>query len=177
MERPDESYQPVAPSYHRRRRTTLKKKVWIGIVVLSVIITLSILMIVQSRHTVIDRAITKEATFPVYVPKRLPTAYDVKPSETKLGNGALTYTLAAHDTQAEIVITVQPLPENFNMTKLIGNGSISATTTKNGTLYDLSVAGNGQYLLNTGDALVFFRSSKEIDAETIHSLAENLTKQ
>ncbi len=175
----------MEPSVEQRRsslsapnhRWSRKKKVLTGVLIVVGIGVVFGAIFFFHRPPVIDRDIVKEAAFPVYTPKTLPTDYLVDESETKLGNGALTYTLVNKNNNATIAVTVQPLPKNFNMTKLIGNGSVSATTTKNGTLYDLSVMGNGQYLLNTGDALVFFRSSKSIDTEVINTLAANLVKQ
>lgn len=174
MESSDEQRHP-APSKNHRFWSAKKK--WIAVSLLVVAVGGASATIFLHQSPVIDRQITKEATFPVYAPKTLPTDYLVDKTATKLGNGALTYTLAGKNSDATIVVTVQPLPKNFNMTKLIGNGSMSATTTKNGTLYDLSVMGNGQYLLNTGDALVFFRSNKSIDTEVINALAASLVKQ
>lgn len=173
--------QPFAQRQNRPTKKTgrQKRKIWGVIIGVAVIVLgLSVGAVKFFHHpTLIDSTIVREAAFPVYTPTTIPHGYLVDKTETKLGNGALTYTLVNDTTNQTIVVTVQPQPKNFNMTKLIGNSSVGATATKNGTLYDLSVMGNGQYLLNTGDALVFFRSSKSIDTEVINALATSLARQ
>lgn len=127
--------------------------------------------------SLIDKSIIKDISFPAYVPTRAPSGYKIEPGSVKSSGETLTYTFQSNEDDRGIVVTVQPLPKDFNMKQLIGSGSVTTTNTDNGVLYDLSASQKTQYLLNTGDALVFFTSSSPIDTSTINSLASDLVKQ
>lgn len=176
----NKSGEPVTKSEQSRVKTTratwLRPVFYVG----AALIVLGLAgYFFQSNRPVIDRSITKDASFPVYVPKSSPAGYEINTEKTKLSSDTLTYTFSAKNDQKsdDIVVTVQPLPKNFSMQKLIGSGSVTTTNTDNGTLYDLSASQKSQYLLNTGDALIFFTSTSVIDTSAINHLASDLVKQ
>jgi hypothetical protein len=165
-----------------RRRTVVKRWQWISIGVAGfvVIVTTTAVLLIYKPWTptsIIDRTIVEQASFPVYTPTTIPSGFVLDATRTQLSNGALTYSFIQKATNKEIVVTVQPVPANFDMKKLIGNGTVTTTATNNGTLYDLSSGGKSQFLLNTGDALIFFTSDGSIDTATVNTLASDLKRQ
>lgn len=175
--------QPSEPSNESLIRRLIRLPAWAKITALSLVglgvAAVAVYMVLDSQP-IISKQATEGATFPVYVPTKTPAGYVVEPVKTSLTSDMLTYTFVPDsnkDASNEIVVTVQPLPKDFNMTKLIGSGSVTTTTTNNGTLYDLSTSKKSQYLLNTGDALIFFTSAGSIDTLTINSLVADLVKQ
>lgn len=124
----------------------------------------------------ISRSVVNEAEFSVYAPNHAPSGFHVDDDRTNLSDTMLSYVFVGQSDEREITVTVQPTPAGFDMSQLIGSGSINSTTTSNGTLYDLSAGGTSRHLLNTGDALVFLTSAQNIDTTTINQLAQSLRK-
>ena len=154
---------------------TKRRLLWLALLLI-VIGGVTTYILLRSRPALIDQALIAEAGFPVYTPQRPPSGYTLDASRTDVSSTAMTYTFTAKDSQSSIVVTVQPLPANFDMQKLIGSGTVTTTTTSNGTLYDLSAGGKTQYALNTGDALLFFTSTTAINAATINALVADLAR-
>ena len=154
---------------------TKRRLVWLALL-LVIVGGVTAYVLMRSRPTLIDHTLIAEADFPVYTPQRPPSGYTLDASRTNVSSTAMTYTFTAKDSQSSIVVTVQPLPANFDMQKLIGSGTVTTTTTSNGTLYDLSAGGKTQYALNTGDALLFFTSTTAINAATINALVADLAR-
>ena len=154
---------------------TKRRLLWLALLLI-VIGGVTTYILLRSRPALIDQALIAEAGFPVYTPQRAPSGYTLDVSRTSVSSTAMTYTFTAKDGQSSIVVTVQPLPASFDMQKLIGSGTVTTTTTSNGTLYDLSAGGKSQYALNTGDALLFFTSTTAINAATINALVADLAR-
>ena len=133
--------------------------------------------LIWNGRSLIDSQITEEASFAVYTPKQAPSGYVLDKNKTKLSKDTLTYVLVNKSNDKDIIVTVQPIPKNFDMKKLIGSGTVTTTSTPNGALYDLSASGKSQYLLNTGDSLIFFTSTHSIDAAAINTLATDMVKR
>ncbi len=161
----------------KRRLGRWPKRVWIVGAGVGVLVLVVVVYLVVNNQPVLDKHLATKADFPVYAPKVVPSGYNLDATKTQLSDQSLTYTFTSTAAAKDIVVTVQPLPKNFDMSKLVGSGSVNSTTTDNGVLYNLSAAGNSQYLLNTGDALIFFTSTGTIDTATINSLVSDLARQ
>lgn len=130
----------------------------------------------ESRLSVVGREIASEASFTVYAPKHAPAGYQIERDQVNLGNNILSYEFSSQSADKRITVTVQPRPPGFDVAELTKGGSISSTVTDNGALYDLSVGGVSQYLLDTGDSLVYLTSPGSVDVATINQLANSLQK-
>lgn len=151
-----------------------------SIIVLSAFALLLALAVVAYRwanRPLISHEIVQQATFPVYVPREVPDGYALEGDKTKLDGNMLTYTFAKEADGRQIVVTVQPVPEGFDMQKLIGSGSINSISTTVGVLYDLSVGSGSKYLVNTGEVLVFLTSTVRIDTPTATTIVNSLSRQ
>lgn len=124
---------------------------------------------------VLDRSLVADVDFSVYTPRKLPEGYRVDEPRTSIDEGMLTYAFVTKESQ-NITVTVQPIPENFDMSQIVGGGSITTTLLQSGTLYNLSAGKGIKYLLHTGDSLVFITSKDNIDASTVSALASSMTK-
>lgn len=131
----------------------------------------------QASKPMISSQETEKVAFPVYTPRKLDSGYVIDTNKIRASGQSFAYDIRNKNNDSQITVTVQPVPSGFDMTKMTGNGTVSSTSTKNGALYNLSAGGKNQYLLNTGDALVFFTSQGEISTATINKLADELVKQ
>ena len=68
------------------------------------------------------------------------------------------------------------MPSGFDMTKLIGSGTVTTRGTDLGILYDLSTPSKTQYLLKTEETLIFFTSQDDVSVEQVASLVDSLVK-
>ncbi len=130
----------------------------------------------DSQSSVVGREIASEASFTVYAPKHSPAGYQIERDQVNLGNNILSYEFSSQSADNPITVTVQPRPSGFDVAELTKGGSINSTVTDNGALYDLSVGGVSQYLLDTGDSLVYLTSPGSVDVATINQLANSLQK-
>lgn len=163
---------------HKGRRVRLKfrYKALIGVTLLTSIAGVAVYY-QNSNQPIIDKTVVSKAKFTVYSPSKPPEGYTLAKESVRLDDQTLSYKFVGNDQNRVITVTVQPLPSNFDMARLIGGGSVPSSVTQNGTLYNLSTKSNSQYLLNTGDSLVFFTSTTPIDSATISHLANSLTRQ
>lgn len=175
VKQPSKTTEKLQPAL--KKLSTVFGRTWFKYALVAVLVVVGVSIYMTSRSQLLDHKLIKEASFPVYTPKQAPSGYSIDQDKTKLTDKALNYTFASDMDKPNIVVTVQPQPEGFDMTKLVGSGTVNSSTTPNGTLYDLSTSGGSQYLLSAGDALVFFTSPGDIDKSTINFLAQSLSKQ
>ena len=152
----------------------LKRFTWLVGLMGAVILGLAV-YIYLANSPVIDRSTVEKADFSVYAPKHSPGGYELLSDQTSLNGRILTYSLKA-ERGGIVTVTNQPRPNAFDISQMSKGGSISSIATKNGTLYDLSIGQSGQFLLDTGDALIYFTSPSRIDTVTISSIANDLHK-
>lgn len=130
-----------------------------------------------NSQSIIDRQIVNQANFTVYAPKSVPSGYSLQDDKTKVSRSMLTYSFASQSVEDDVIIvTVQPKPASFDMQQLVGSGTVNTTSTPLGLMYNLSVSGHSQYLVDTGSSLIFLTSSTEIDAVTVNKLVNDLVK-
>lgn len=165
---------PSKPKSQARRH---KLKVVLALCVLVFTLSGVVVFIWLSNKPVLSRDIIESVDFPVYAPSRPPEGYTVQQQEVKADSDILSYVLREDKSDRNITVTVQPLPAGFDMAQLLDKGSVKSTDLSSGTLYNLSAGGSSQYMLETGDALVFITSPSNIDTSTINSLADSLSKQ
>ena len=152
------------------------RRIWWGIGVFGVLAIGLIVTSVYTNQTIIDRSTAAEVNFTVYAPSRAPKGYVVERDQIRASNEVLTYGFRDEKTNKNITVTVQDRSSKFDIAQMSKGGSISSTATANGTLYDLSVGQSSQYLLDTGDALIYLTSPERIDNPTISALASSLKK-
>lgn len=151
----------------------VKRGFWIlGLICLG-LVGLAGFRLVTDRQ-IVDRSLASEADFSVYSPSQAPEGYELTRSPSLSGQ-ILTYSFEAA-SGSTIAVTNQPRPTGFDISQMSKGGSISSIATNSGTLYDLSIGQSGQFLLDTGDALIYFTSPSRIDIVTVSSLANDLQK-
>ena len=129
-----------------------------------------------SRQPIIKQSEIKDVSFPIYSPTKEPKGYELDRSATQLSKDTFSYTFASDSDYDDIVVTLQPVPSGFDMTKLIGSGTVTTRGTDLGILYDLSTPSKTQYLLKTEETLIFFTSQDDISVEEVTSLVDSLVK-
>lgn len=144
----------------------------VGLVILVVGIVLYVIM----SQPLVPASKAQEVPFSVYSPKSSPEGYSFVEERVNYSNSTFSYIFEEGDGESELTVTIQPKPDTFDMSAMSEGGSINSTSTKNGALYNLSASGNSQYLLDTGESLVFFRANKNLDSATMNSLADSLIK-
>lgn len=151
----------------------VKRIFWlVGLICLSLVGLVSIVFLMD--HPIVERSLASKAGFSIYSPSRSPSGYELTRSPSLSGE-ILTYSFEAAKGST-IAVTNQPRPAGFDISQMSKGGSISSTATNSGTLYDLSIGQTGQFLLDTGDALIYFTSQSRIDMVTVSSLANDLRK-
>lgn len=154
-----------------------KKRLVIGAISLLVISVALASYYFWSTRPLIERRIIDQADFPVYAPQQAPSGYRLNSDKTQVTDTVLTYVFTDQSNNADITVSVQAKPATFDMSQLTKGGSITSTAVKSGTLYNLSAGGTSQYLLDSGDALIFLTSPANISTEKVNSLANSLAKQ
>ena len=129
-----------------------------------------------SRQPIIKPSEIKDVSFPIYSPTKEPKGYELDRSATQLSKDTFSYTFVSDSDDDDIVVTLQPVPSGFDMTKLIGSGTVTTRSTDLGTLYDLSTPSKTQYLLKTEETLIFFTSQDDVSVEEVTSLVDSLVK-
>ena len=129
-----------------------------------------------SRQPIIKQSEIKDVSFPIYSPTKEPKGYELDRSATQLSKDTFSYTFVSDSDDDDIVVTLQPVPSGFDMTKLIGSGTVTTRSTDLGALYDLSTPGKTQYLLKTEKTLIFFTSQDDVSVEEVASLVDSLVK-
>ena len=129
-----------------------------------------------SRQPIIKPSEIKDVSFPIYSPTKEPKGYELDRSATQLSKDTFSYTFVSDSDDDDIVVTLQPVPSGFDMTKLIGSGTVTTRSTDLGTLYDLSTPGKTQYLLKTEKTLIFFTSQDDVSVEEVTSIVDSLVK-
>lgn len=129
-----------------------------------------------SRQPIIKQSEIKDVSFPIYSPTKEPKGYELDRSATQLSKDTFSYTFVSDSDDDDIVVTLQPVPSGFDMTKLIGSGTVTTRGTDLGILYDLSTPSKTQYLLKTEETLIFFTSQDDISVEEVTSLVDSLVK-
>ena len=129
-----------------------------------------------SRQPIIKPSEIKDVSFPIYSPTKEPKGYELDRSATQLSKDTFSYTFVSDSDDDDIVVTLQPVPSGFDMTKLIGSGTVTTRGTDLGILYDLSTPSKTQYLLKTEETLIFFTSQDDISVEEVTSLVDSLVK-
>ena len=129
-----------------------------------------------SRQPIIKQSEIKDVSFPIYSPTKEPKGYELDRSATQLSKDTFSYTFVSDSDDDDIVVTLQPVPSGFDMTKLIGSGTVTTRSTDLGTLYDLSTPGKTQYLLKTEKTLIFFTSQDDVSVEEVTSIVDSLVK-
>ena len=129
-----------------------------------------------SRQPIIKPSEIKDVPFPIYSPTKEPKGYELDRSATQLSKDTFSYTFVSDSDDDDIVVTLQPVPSGFDMTKLIGSGTVTTRSTDLGTLYDLSTPGKTQYLLKTEKTLIFFTSQDGVSVEEVTFLVDSLVK-
>lgn len=153
-------------------RVALMVAAGVGLLIIVVVIVYMVLV----SQPLVSPSKAKQADFSIYSPKSSPSGYRFIEERVSYSNSTFSYIFEEEDGGSELTVTIQPKPKSFNMAAMSEGGSINSTSTKNGALYNLSASGASQYLLDTGESLVFFRSSKAIDNATMSSLADDLVK-
>ena len=151
-----------------------RSKIIIGIVV--AIIVAGIAWYWYQRQPIINQRVISAADFSVYVPTKAPAGYSLREEQTSLDNGILTYGFEDSSSDRDITVTVQAKPSGFDMSALSKGGSVNSIATSAGTMYNLSAGGLSQYLIDTGDSLLYITSPDTIGTETATSIANSLTK-
>lgn len=128
------------------------------------------------NQSVVDHKLVDEAKFTVYAPKHPPAGYETDTDRASLSGGVLSYGFTDETSDKDVTVTVQAKPQGFDMTQLTKGGSVSSTSVTAGVLYNLSVGGSTQYLLDTGDSLIYITSSKAIDHVWVSEFANSLSK-
>ena len=129
-----------------------------------------------SRQPIIKPSEIKGVSFPIYSPTKEPKGYELDRSATQLSKDTFSYTFVSDSDDDDIVVTLQPVPSGFDMTKLVGSGTVTTRSTDLGILYDLSTPSKTQYLLKTEETLIFFTSQDDISVEEVTSLVDSLVK-
>ena len=129
-----------------------------------------------SRQPIIKQSEIKDVSFPIYSPTKEPKGYELDRSATQLSKDTFSYTFVSDSDDDDIVVTLQPVPSGFDMTKLIGSGTVTTRGTDLGILYDLSTPSKTQYLLKTEETLIFFTSQDDVGVEQVTSLVDSLVK-
>ena len=129
-----------------------------------------------SRQPIIKQSEIKDVSFPIYSPTKEPKGYELDRSATQLSKDTFSYTFVSDSDDDDIVVTLQPVPSGFDMTKLIGSGTVTTRGTDLGILYDLSTPSKTQYLLKTEETLIFFTSQDDVSVEEVASLVDSLVK-
>ena len=129
-----------------------------------------------SRQPIIKQSEIKDVSFPIYSPTKEPKGYELDRSATQLSKDTFSYTFVSDSDDDDIVVTLQPVPSGFDMTKLVGSGTVTTRSTDLGILYDLSTPSKTQYLLKTEETLIFFTSQDDISVEEVTSIVDSLVK-
>ena len=129
-----------------------------------------------SRQPIIKPSEIKDVSFPIYSPTKEPKGYELDRSATQLSKDTFSYTFVSDSDDDDIVVTLQPVPSGFDMTKLVGSGTVTTRSTDLGILYDLSTPSKTQYLLKTEETLIFFTSQDDVSVEEVTSLVDSLVK-
>ena len=129
-----------------------------------------------SRQPIIKPSEIKDVPFPIYSPTKEPKGYKLDRSATQLSKDTFSYTFVSDSDDDDIVVTLQPVPSGFDMTKLVGSGTVTTRSTDLGILYDLSTPSKTQYLLKTEETLIFFTSQDDVSVEEVTSLVDSLVK-
>ena len=129
-----------------------------------------------SRQPIIKQSEIKDVSFPIYSPTKEPKGYELDRSATQLSKDTFSYTFVSDSDDDDIVVTLQPVPSGFDMTKLVGSGTVTTRSTDLGILYDLSTPSKTQYLLKTEKTLIFFTSQDNVSVEEVTSLVDSLVK-
>ena len=129
-----------------------------------------------SRQPIIKQSEIKDVSFPIYSPTKEPKGYELDRSATQLSKDTFSYTFVSDSDDDDIVVTLQPVPSGFDMTKLIGSGTVTTRGTDLGILYDLSTPSKTQYLLKTEETLIFFTSQDDVSVEEVTSIVDSLVK-
>ena len=129
-----------------------------------------------SRQPIIKPSEIKDVSFPIYSPTKEPKGYELDRSATQLSKDTFSYTFVSDSDDDDIVVTLQPVPSGFDMTKLVGSGTVTTRSTDLGILYDLSTPSKTQYLLKTEETLIFFTSQDDISVEEVTSLVDSLVE-
>ena len=129
-----------------------------------------------SRQPIIKPSEIKDVSFPIYSPTKEPKGYELDRSATQLSKDTFSYTFVSDSDDDDIVVTLQPVPSGFDMTKLVGSGTVTTRSTDLGILYDLSTPSKTQYLLKTEETLIFFTSQDDVSVEEVASLVDSLVK-
>ena len=129
-----------------------------------------------SRQPIIKQSEIKDVSFPIYSPTKEPKGYELDRSATQLSKDTFSYTFVSDSDDDDIVVTLQPVPSGFDMTKLVGSGTVTTRGTDLGILYDLSTPSKTQYLLKTEETLIFFTSQDDISVEEVTSLVDSLVE-
>ena len=129
-----------------------------------------------SRQPIIKPREIKDVSFPIYSPTKEPKGYELDRSATQLSKDTFSYTFVSDSDDDDIVVTLQPVPSGFDMTKLVGSGTVTTRSTDLGILYDLSTPSKTQYLLKTEETLIFFTSQDDVSVEEVTSIVDSLVK-
>ena len=129
-----------------------------------------------SRQPIIKQSEIKDVSFPIYSPTKEPKGYELDRSATQLSKDTFSYTFVSDSDDDDIVVTLQPVPSGFDMTKLVGSGTVTTRSTDLGILYDLSTPSKTQYLLKTEKTLIFFTSQDDVSVEEVTSIVDSLVK-
>ena len=129
-----------------------------------------------SSQPIIKSSEIKDVSFPIYSPTKEPKGYELDRSATQLSKDTFSYTFVSDSDDDDIVVTLQPVPSGFDMTKLIGSGTVTTRGTDLGILYDLSTPSKTQYLLKTEKTLIFFTSQDDVSVEEVTSIVDSLVK-
>ena len=129
-----------------------------------------------SRQPIIKPSEIKDVPFPIYSPTKEPKGYKLDRSATQLSKDTFSYTFVSDSDDDDIVVTLQPVPSGFDMTKLIGSGTVTTRGTDLGILYDLSTPSKTQYLLKTEETLIFFTSQDGVSVEEVTFLVDSLVR-
>ena len=149
---------------------------WIAGVAIVLLVAIAGAYFFISRQPIIKQSEIKDVSFPIYSPTKEPKGYELDRSATQLSKDTFSYTFVSDSDDDDIVVTLQPVPSGFDMTKLVGSGTVTTRSTDLGILYDLSTPSKTQYLLKTEETLIFFTSQDDVSVEEVASLVDSLVK-
>lgn len=175
MQQSERSQLGKLPLSRRLYKASKSKRLMLAVVIGLVLLAAAI-WYWYDKQPIIDRDTISSADFTVYVPSKAPAGYTLREEQTSLSNGILTYGFQDESSDSDIIVTVQTKPSGFDMSQLSKDGSITSSSTSVGQLYNLSVGNSSQYLLDTGDSLLYITSPNNIDTSTVNSLANSLSK-
>ena len=145
----------------------------LGVVLLAV--GAGLVLYTRSSSNPLPENIRKSVSFPIYYPSPAPKGYSFDPASPKASGDLLVYTFKDGSGKAPITMTFQPIPKDFNTTKVFNPKITPATAVPIGNQYNLSIGQQSKYVIVTDDGtLIFITSPAKIPGSAMHALVTKL---